>query len=251
MAGRRHRLGRQLEAFQDNDNGGMNMQAVMEIGVVAILTAGLFWWLWWGLTRDAPLARRLGGAGTRTFIWVIAVFLGITLVTGSGPLGVPALPVAVMYVGVAASALFIAAGKVVLRRDNAREGRARRLAGIPSEPNVMSPWSSAIPAGIIAFVLVFSAFMVGLYVSIQQEMLHEAQQRAYRLAGSESLAFMDDIQMMMTWVAGSLVLVVLVAYGIQWLRYHRVQREYEELRDGIKARLNTALEEIERDSQDA
>ncbi|WP_417235518.1 hypothetical protein [Arthrobacter sp.] len=227
------------------------MQAAMEIGVVVILTAGLVWWLWWGLTRDAPLARRLGDAGTRTFIWIIAVFMAILAVTGPGPLSVPALPIAVMYVGVAASALFIVAGKVVLRIDNVREGRARRLAGIPSEPNVMNPWASAILAGIIAFVLFFSAFIIGLYVSIQQEMLHEAQQQAYGAAGSGSLAFMDDIPMMMTWVAGSLVLVVLMAFGIQWLRYHRAQREYEELRDGITARLNTALDEIERNSEDA
>lgn len=217
------------------------MQATLEIGVSIIVTGAVLWWIYKGFTGGDWLGDKLGMAGVKIFFWIIFVFLAVGLISYGRPTSIPQIPVLVMYVGVLASFGFVVAGYVANRIRDVRVGRDRRLAGIPSEPSLLRPWIPAVLTGFLS--MCFIAVVIGAWSIVirQQELLQDAQR--HLIPGSEPVPYgMTTQATMVNWMVGTVLAIVLVAYGIQWFRYRKAWRHYEELRIGIK---NMAAETYE------
>lgn len=223
------------------------MQATLEIGVFILGTAGLIWWIYKGLIGENSLGEKLGMAGVKIFFWIIFMFLAFGLISTDQSISVPVLPYVVTYVGTATSFLFVAAGYIASKVQNLRIGKDQRLSGIPTKPNLFSPWIPAVLTGFLSMVLAVGVGMLWFVVISQQQVLQGIEHSLSSGTASASFRMTPD-GTAIYWMAGTVVVIVLVTYGFQWLRYRTAWRHYEELRSGIKTRVSAALIEAERNS---
>lgn len=217
------------------------MQATFEIGAFIIITAGMLWWVYRGFSSDALLGEKLGMAGVKIFFWIIVIFFAISMISANHPLSVPVLPVLATYVGGLLSFGFVVAGSVVNRIRNLRIGQQERLAGIPTEPNLLSPWIPAVLTAFISVCVVAAVSIPWFLVLSQQQVLLGVESYLSSGASSPSFGVGPDTAMII-WVASAVLVVVLVASGFQWLRRRRAWRQYEELCIGIENRFGTGNE---------
>lgn len=226
------------------------MRGVLEIAAVVVLTAGCLWWIYRGAVGGSGLANKVGMAGVKAFVWVVACMFVLGLLARDAGLTFTELPGNLAVVGGFASVLLLAASALLNMREIGVSRQEQRLRGLPTEPRMLNPWIPALMAGFASFVAVITALLMLSLAAVQSQALQQLAEGATFSSLAERPANPTWVQDSVVWLVGGCVLITALAYGVQWLRRARAWREYDELRTGINDRITTALVRQEHKIQD-